>query len=113
MRVMLAAPSVRRFAVSFSWSPNNEAVVQFREMMRAAALTAALGLAMSANAEPQPMKDLAVLAPKVIAWAQALSGSVTKSGAALTALQRDIAVKSGVREPSRIRVVVVDRVPLP
>jgi hypothetical protein len=81
--------------------------------MRAAALTAALGFVMSANADPQPLKDLAVLAPKAIAWAEALSATVTRSGAALTPLQRHIAVKSGVRDASRIRIVVTDRVPLP
>jgi hypothetical protein len=87
--------------------------VRIREMMRAAALTAALGLAMSAEAEPQPLKDLATLAPKAIAWAQALSATALKSGTPLTPLQRDIAVKSGVRDASRIRIVVTDRVPLP
>ena len=57
--------------------------------------------------------DLAALAPKAIAWAEALAATTLKSGTPLTALQRDIAVKSGVREPGKIRIVVVDRVPLP
>ena len=82
-----------------------------RETLRAAALAAGLSVAMSAHADPKP--DLAAIAPKAIAWAQEYSAAAVRGGTPLTSLQRDIAVKSGVREAAKIRLLVVDKVPLP
>ena len=79
-------------------------------------------LAAAAFAAPtlaEPVKNpalaaqLSVMAPRVVAWAEKLSAEGRAHGIALTPEQQRIARESGVREPGRIRIRVVDRIPLP
>lgn len=93
----------------------------------AAALAIALALAMNdANSAPPPAtgvpaaqaqarlaSQLPLLAPKAIAWAQGLAGEAAARGAPLSAPLLKIARHAGVRAPQKIRVVVVDEIPLP
>ena len=89
--------------------------------MKSIALVAgALAAATFATAVPaEPVKNpalaaqLSVMAPRVVAWAEKLSAEGRAHGIALTPAQQRIARASGVREPGRIRIRVVDRIPLP
>ena len=71
------------------------------------------------SAVAEPVKNpalaaqLSVMAPRVVAWAEKLSADGRARGAALESSQLRIARASGVRDPEKIRVVVVDRIPLP
>ena len=56
---------------------------------------------------------VATIAPRAIAWAQAQSESVARSGAPLTPAQIALARSVGVRHPELIRVAAVDHFPLP
>jgi hypothetical protein len=67
----------------------------------------------AASAAPAIATQLPVMLPRVVAWAEKLSTEGHAAGALLTAGQLEIARGSGVREPSSIRLVVVDRIPLP
>ena len=62
---------------------------------------------------PTAAAQLASMAPRVVAWAEKLAAGGVAHGRAPTAAQLRIARASGVREPARIRIVVVDRIPLP
>ena len=81
----------------------------------AAALAAAHGTA----AEAEPVKNpalaaqLSVMAPRVVTWAEKLSAEGRTRGIALTPAQERIARASGVREPGKIRILVVPHIPLP
>jgi hypothetical protein len=57
--------------------------------------------------------QLPVMLPRVLAWAEKLSADGRVAGTPLTPAQIEIARGSGVREPASIRLVVVDRIPLP
>jgi hypothetical protein len=57
--------------------------------------------------------QLPVMAPRAIAWAEKLAASAQVSGVALTPRQIALAKASGVREPASIRLLPVDRIPLP
>jgi hypothetical protein len=82
----------------------------------AAALAAA---AFAAPALAGPVKNpalaarLSMMAPRVVAWAEKLSAQGRAKGSALTPAQQRIARASGVREPGQVRILVVDRIPLP
>lgn len=58
-------------------------------------------------------KDFERLASLACEWAKAQEVSVLEHGVPLTADQIADARRAGVREPGRIRVLVVDRIPLP
>lgn len=79
----------------------------------------ALGIASLASAAPASpagpdiSAQLPALAPRAIAWAEQQSAVVARTGIALTAAQRQLARSVGVREPERIRLLVVERFPLP
>jgi hypothetical protein len=93
----------------------------------AAALGVALALVMNdASSTPAPESGvpaarehaslaarLPLLAPKAIAWAQALAAQADLSGHALSAPLLEVARRAGVREPRKVRIVVVDEIPLP
>ncbi len=57
--------------------------------------------------------DLPALLPKAIAWAETEAGVVAGSGRALTAVEQAMARKVGVKHPERVRVVFVDKFPMP
>lgn len=57
--------------------------------------------------------QLPVLVPRVVEWAQAESARALEAGTPLTEPMRQVAARVGVREPGRIRVLVVDEIPLP
>jgi hypothetical protein len=58
-------------------------------------------------------RELPVMTPRVIDWAEKLAAKSLRNGTALDARLLEIARKSGVRDPHRIRMVVVDEIPLP
>ena len=53
------------------------------------------------------------MAPRAIAWAEQQSARVALSGHALSPSQVALARRVGVREPERIRILVVENFPLP
>lgn len=57
--------------------------------------------------------DLPLLLPKAIAWAEEQARHVAGSGRALTERERELAREVGVGQPDRIRVALVDTLPLP
>jgi hypothetical protein len=65
------------------------------------------------SAKPALASQLPVMLPRVIAWAEKLSAEGRVAGTSLTQAQIRIARGSGVRDPASIRLVVVDRIPLP
>lgn len=92
----------------------------------AAALALAAVVAMS-NSSAQPLAtdvppaqaqsrlaaQLPQLAPKAVAWAQALAARANAHGIALSAPLQEIARRAGVRAPEEIRILVMDEIPLP
>jgi hypothetical protein len=58
-------------------------------------------------------KDFERLAPLAYEWAKIQEASILEHGVPLTAAQIADARRAGVRDPGRIRVLVVDRIPLP
>lgn len=56
---------------------------------------------------------LPLLLPKAIAWAEEQAQQAASSGRALTEREREIARSVGVAQPERVRVVLVDSLPLP
>ncbi|HET9652355.1 MAG TPA: hypothetical protein VFP36_09195 [Usitatibacter sp.] len=81
--------------------------------MGIASLASAAPASPASPAGPNISAQLPALAPRAIAWAEQQSAMVAKSGVALTPAQQQLARRVGVREPQRIRLLVVDRFPLP
>ena len=67
----------------------------------------------AAPAQASLASRLPLLAPKAIAWAQALSAKAELQGTAPSAPLMQIARRAGVRAPGKIRIVVTDEIPLP
>lgn len=57
--------------------------------------------------------QMPLIAERTIAWANGQEASALKSGAALTHEQVALARAVGVKHPERVRIVVVDEIPLP
>lgn len=73
-------------------------------------------LAASCALLPVPAADdvpLEAIAPRAVAWAERLASGATVQGVPLTAEQRRIAAAVGVRHPEEVRLLVVERIPLP
>ncbi len=58
-------------------------------------------------------KDFDLLAPRALAWAKAQEDLILKYGSPLSPAQANDAKRAGVQNVERIRVLVVDRIPLP
>ena len=58
-------------------------------------------------------KHLAQLLPRVLQWAKAQEEFVLQHGTPLASRQLDDARHAGVRDPSRVRILVVDRISMP
>lgn len=58
-------------------------------------------------------KDFERLMPLACEWAKKQEAYILRHGAALTAAQVADARRAGVQDPARVRVLVVDRIPLP
>ncbi len=58
-------------------------------------------------------RALPLLLPKAIAWAEEQARQAASSGRALTEREREVARAVGVAQPERIRVALVDALPLP
>lgn len=54
-----------------------------------------------------------MLLPAAIAWAEARAKQAAEVGSALSAAEQDIARQVGVSHPDRVRVEIVDDLPLP
>src|SRR5690348_327500 len=67
----------------------------------------------AAQAQAHLASQLPRLAPKAVAWAQALAAKAAAHGAPLSAPLLEIARRAGVRAPGKIRIVVTDEIPLP
>jgi hypothetical protein len=97
--------------------PEREALKPFILLAAALAATATTVLLAAetptASTPPTLASQLPVMLPRVIAWAEKLAADGRTAGVPLTEAQVRIARGSGVRDPASIRVVVVDRIPLP
>ena len=67
----------------------------------------------AAQAQAHLASQLPLLAPKAVAWAQALAAKAAAHGAPLSAPLLEIARRAGVRAPGKIRIIVTDEIPLP
>ena len=56
---------------------------------------------------------LPALLPAAIAWAEARAKKAAEVGSALSAAEQEIARQVGVSQPARVRVEIVDELPLP
>jgi hypothetical protein len=65
------------------------------------------------TAAAQLVAQLPTLAPRVVAWAQRMESESVHEGVPLTPALQRLARDVGVRDIARVRVVAVDRVPLP
>lgn len=79
-----------------------------------------LALALLMSASPLAMAEqgaleaqLAQIAPRVIQWAQLQAGQALRAGTALAPEEVALARRVGVGSPERIRVILVDEIPLP
>lgn len=62
---------------------------------------------------PQIAAQLSMLAPAAIAWAERTSADSLRAGTPLSARLEQLARANGVRDPGKVRVLVMDRIPLP
>lgn len=81
-----------------------------RTLLAAATLATALASAQPPLAEPLPLPEMV---PQVVRWAEALAERTLAEGRPLSPEWVAIAREVGVREPSRVRVRVVEAIPLP
>jgi hypothetical protein len=58
-------------------------------------------------------QELPALLPAAIAWAEARAKRAAEVGITLTAAEQEIARRVGVSQPARVRVEIVDELPLP
>ena len=92
---------------------------QGRRLLAATAMACALAThAAAASAatdmdKQQLAAQLPLIAERTIAWAKDREGAALAAGTALTHEQATLARAVGVRHPERIRIVVVDEIPLP
>jgi hypothetical protein len=57
--------------------------------------------------------ELPLLASRAVTWAQGMAQNAAHAGAPLSPALRALARRAGVRAPERIRIVVLDEIPLP
>ena len=70
--------------------------------------------AFAASAEPNELlARLPLIAPRAVTWAKGLEAQTLRDGARLDDQLIRLAHANGVKEPERVRLVVVDRIPLP
>jgi hypothetical protein len=88
-----------------------------KSILLVAAGIVAAAASIAANAAASTPSGLAtqlpVMAPRVIAWAEKLSTESRAKGLVLTPPELRIARASGVRDAAKIRLVIVDQIPLP
>lgn len=77
-----------------------------------AALAFAATLAHAQPPLPQPL-PLPEMIPQVVRWAEALAQHTLAAGSPLSAEWLAVAREVGVRDPARVRIHVVDSIPLP
>jgi hypothetical protein len=78
-----------------------------------AAQAASPGNVNSSELHAQLAAQLPALAPRAIAWADGLAANAHARGTALPAPLLAVARKAGVRAPGKVRIVVMDEIPLP
>jgi hypothetical protein len=59
------------------------------------------------------LSQLPLLAPRAVAWARSLESDAMRMGRPLAPRVVALARAAGVQDPRRVRIVVVDRMPLP
>ena len=77
-----------------------------------AAIACAAVFAASAQ-QTELLARLPLLAPRVVTWAKALEARALASGVRLDERLVRLARATGVKDPARVRLLVVDRIPLP
>jgi hypothetical protein len=65
------------------------------------------------SARGQLAARLPLLAPRAVAWAETLAANARPSGVPLSPALTAIARKVGVRAPEKVRIIVLDDIPLP
>lgn len=73
----------------------------------------ALIVSLSDSVSAGLVAQLPTLAPRVVAWAQRMESDSVRAGLPLTPALQQLARDVGVRDVARVRVVRVDRVPMP
>lgn len=58
-------------------------------------------------------ENLPRILPLAVAWAEVRSAEILRHGETLTPAERDLAVRMGVADSDRIRLQLVDRLPVP
>lgn len=81
-----------------------------RSILAAVAFAAAAAHAQPPLPQPLPLPEMI---PQVVRWAEALARDTLAAGAPLGAEWVAVAREVGVRDPSRVRIRVVDSIPLP
>ena len=83
------------------------------KIVLAAVLTCLATTAWANRTSTDIRRDLPVMTPRVIDWAEQLASKSLREGAALETRFAQVARDMGVRDAERIRIVVVDQIPLP
>jgi hypothetical protein len=81
-----------------------------RKLLAAAFLLSMPAIAQPPLPEPLPLPEMI---PQVVRWAEGVSRAALARGAGLTPEAERIAREVGVRDPSKVRIEVVDAIPLP
>lgn len=68
---------------------------------------------MLANVRDDLLSLLVSLGPAVVRWVEAREAEILRSGQPLDAKMQEVARAVGVREPERVRLALVERIPLP
>jgi uncharacterized protein DUF4157 len=96
--------------------------LEIRKALAALAALACLAVTSETPAAPPapPMPSTAalaaqlpMLAPRAVAWAEQLAKGAAHEGAPLSPALKALARRAGVRDPDRVRLVVLDQIPLP
>lgn len=96
--------------------------MQFRERWAASAMGVIAAVGMCAAAQPawssqtssaELARQLPVMVPRVMEWAEHVSAATLRVGTPLSRDLQDLARRSGVRHPERIRMRVLEGIPLP
>jgi hypothetical protein len=88
--------------------------MEFGKGARGLALAVAVSVSPAAMAGEGGLEaQLVQIAPRVIQWAQVQAGQALRAGVPLSAEQVALARRVGVASPERIRVVLVEEIPLP
>lgn len=81
-----------------------------RSFLAAAALAAAIAGAQPPLPQPLPLPEMI---PRIVRWAEEVAKRALSQGAPLSSEWRSVAREVGVRNPAKVRILIVDAIPLP